>query len=265
MTLLQALALFCAAVIGGTLNAVAGGGTFFTLPTLLFVGVPPVPANATSTVALWPGTIASVGAYRRELRLGVRTLVVYGIASAAGGIVGAQILLHTSGDLFLHMVPFLLLFSTLLFAFGGGITRRLRERIAKSADAKPYIADVQSTRPSFLVALAVFILALYGGFFGAGLGILLLAVLSFVGLGSIHAMNAVKTVLVTCINGVAVVTFILAGAIFWPQALVMILGAITGGYGGATLAQRVPQRYVRTFVIVVGFGVSIAFFVKYFL
>lgn len=262
MSLAQAVALFCAAILGGMLNSVAGGGSFFTFPTLLFVGIPSVPANATSTVALWPGTVASIGAYRRELQFGWRLLLFYGLISAVGGVCGAQILLHISSSLFLRMVPFLLLLSTLLFAFGGALTQRLRARMSKDEGKSIAPGSGTSGLGRVVIPLVLFVLALYGGFFGGGLGILMLAVLAFLGLESIHRMNAVKTVLVACINGAAVVTFILDGAVFWPEALVMVLGAVIGGYGGATLAQRLPQRRVRAFVIVVGLGLSLYFFLK---
>lgn len=266
MTVAQALALFIAAVLGGTLNAVAGGGSFFTFPTLLLIGVPSVQANATSTVALWPGTVASVGAYRRELRIGGRLLLLYGVIGVLGGVCGAQILLHIPSAVFLRMVPFLLLISTLLFAFGSQLTRALRERLGnvRTTDAK--VLDKQSSPAAgvsrVVAPLALFVLSVYGGFFGGGLGILLLSVLAFLGMESIHSMNALKTTLTACINGAAVITFIVDGAVFWPQALVMVLGAIAGGYGGATLAQRVPQVWVRRFVIAVGLGLSVYFFIR---
>jgi uncharacterized membrane protein YfcA len=254
MTLVEAVALFVAAVLGGTLNAVAGGGSFITFPTLIFTGVAPVNANATSTVALWPGALASIGGYRGALSVERYLLVALSVTSVVGGVLGAIILLKTPQGTFLRLVPFLLLAATLLFAFGGRLTSSLR---ARSASARG-----TSWRSLLWIVPLQFIIALYGGFFGGGIGILMLATLAVMGMDNIHSMNAVKVILAACINGVAVVTFVLAGAIFWPQALVMVVGAIVGGYGGASVARRVDPRVVRWFVIAVGLAMSVYFFVR---
>ena len=254
MTVVQAIALFVAAILGGTLNAVAGGGSFITFPTLIFTGVPPIQANATSTTALWPGSVASVGAYRSVLTTQRGQLVLLGIVSIAGGAIGAVLLLHTSQTLFLRLVPFLLLLATLLFAFGGTLTAGLRKRLGK-ASTPAWVATAG-------LAVLQFIIAAYGGFFGGGIGILMLALYSVVGMENIHAMNGLKALMASCINGVAVITFIIAGAIFWPEALVMVAGAILGGYGGASVARRLDPTLVRRFVIAVGVIMTIYFFVK---
>ena len=259
MTLVQALVLAAVALVAGAINSVAGGGSFLTFPTLILTGVPSVQANATNTVALWPGIVASIGAYRRELKaLGARRdFLVLGAISLAGGILGALLLLNTPQSTFNVLVPFLLLFATLLFAFGGRIALALRRRMAKSRGSSRLITVV--------VALLQFAIALYGGYFGGGIGILMLASLALSGMENLHQMNAVKTVLAACINGVAVITFIIARAVFWPQAIVMTLGAVIGGYGGATLARRLPPAGVRWFVIAVGLGMAAFFFAKTFL
>jgi uncharacterized membrane protein YfcA len=260
VTLSQACALFFAAIFAGTLNSVAGGGSFFTFPALLLTGMPPINANATNTVALWPGSVASAGAYRGELTGQRRRLMVFGSVSVVGGILGAIVLLHTSQTLFLRMVPFLLLLATLVFAFGGSVTQWVRTQRAKRAEqvkesaGMTLISQVGTLFFQFLVAF-------YGGFFGGGIGILMLAMLSFLGIKNIHTMNALKTVLTACINGVAVVTFVLAGVVIWPQAVLMIVGAIAGGYSGAAYAQKVDPTLVRRAVIVIGFALSIYFFV----
>lgn len=254
MTVVQAIALFVAAILGGTLNAVAGGGSFITFPTLIFTGVPPIQANATSTTALWPGSVASVGAYRSVLTTQRRQLVLLGIVSIAGGAIGAVLLLHTSQTLFLRLVPFLLLLATLLFAFGGTLTAGLRKRLGKTS-TPAWVATAG-------LAVLQFIIAAYGGFFGGGIGILMLALYSVVGMENIHAMNGLKVLMASCINGVAVITFVVAGAIFWPEALVMVAGAILGGYGGASVARRLDPTLVRRFVIAVGVIMTIYFFVK---
>lgn len=254
MTILDAIALFVAAMLGGALNAVAGGGTFLTLPTLIFTGVPPINSNTTSTVALWPGSLASASAYRREFKTQRRSLVVFGVISVIGGVVGALLLLETSEDTFVLLLPYLLLTATLLFTFGGAIAKKLRARFG---------ASHETSWPLLLgVGILQLIVAIYGGYFGGGIGFLMLAMLTLLGMENIHTMNALKNVLASCINGVAVLTFIFSGAVLWPQALVMVFGAITGGYGGGTLAQRVDPKRVRQFVICVGFAMTTYFFVR---
>lgn len=255
MTLAQMVLLFFAAVLGGTLNAVAGGGTFFTVPTLIFTGVLPIPSNATSTVALWPGSIASVGAYRRELveqQRGVLFLLVG--TSLIGGILGAILLINTSQSTFVSLLPYLLLLATVLFAASPYITTLLRTRNIEKAGV--------STPALIGMSFAQLIIAIYGGYFGGGIGILMLATLSFMGLENIHTMNAVKTLLTACINGVAVVVFVIRGIVVWPLAVLMITGAIIGGYGGAYFARKIDPRWVRIFVIVVGITMTIYFFVR---
>ena len=258
MTAVQAIALFFAAILGGTLNAVAGGGSFITFPTLIFTGVPPIQANATSTVALWPGSVASVGAYRSVMTVKRGQLLALSIASLVGGVLGAELLLHTSQITFLQLVPFLLLGATLLFTFGGTLTPKLRKGPG-SGNSTP------TRRGTVGLTILQFIIAVYGGFFGGGIGILMLALYSIVGMENIHEMNGLKALMASCINGIAVLTFIVAGAIFWPQALVMVAGAIVGGYGGASVARKLDPKLVRRFVIVVGFVTSIYFFINAFI
>lgn len=252
MSLLEAGALLLAALLGGALNAVAGGASFVTFPVLVFAGIDPIAANATSTAALWPGTVASAAAYRRELRARPRLLLLLGGVSLLGGVLGATLLLRTPQATFTRLVPFLLLLATLLFAFGGAIAARLRARLGKRAG------------PAWLAAAGVALLqlaiAVYGGYFGGGIGVLMLAALALLGLDQIHAMNAFKTLLASCINGVAVATFVAAGAVRWPQALVMVAGAIAGGYGGAALARRLDPAPVRRFIILVGCAMTLYFF-----
>ncbi|GHO85627.1 sulfite exporter TauE/SafE family protein [Dictyobacter formicarum] len=255
MSLSTVLLLFLVAVIGGTLNAVAGGGSFFTFPALIFAGVPPIPANATSTVAIWPGSVASVGAYRRELKVIERSLlIILVVTSLIGGILGALLLLITPPSIFTTLLPYLLLIATLLFAFSGPVTRRLRmQRVEKSSLSIGHLIGI---------SVAQLIIAIYGGYFGGGIGILMLATLALMGLENIHIMNGLKTLLASCINGVAVITFIVAGAVYWPEAIVMVVGAIVGGYGGAYFARKIDQKWIRLFVIVVGFAMTLYFFIK---
>jgi hypothetical protein len=254
MTLLQFGFLFLAAVAAGGLNAAAGGGSFFTFPTLLFVGVPAISANATNTIALWPGVLASVGAYRRQLGKIKQHLLTFGLTSLIGGGAGALLLLNTQESTFSKMIPFLLLLATIIFATSDRLNVWLRERTGHT------LAD-----NLWVLLLVQLVIAVYGGFFGGGIGIMMLALLSVSGIDDINQMNALKLVLNAMINGVAVVIFIVNGVVNWPAALVMIVGAIMGGYGGGLLAQRVKQVWVRRFVVMVGSVLTIYFFYKYWL
>jgi uncharacterized membrane protein YfcA len=251
MTIVHFLLLFVAAALGGALNSVAGGGTFITFPALIFAGIPPINANTTSTVALWPGSIASVGAYRGEVAWD-RPVLLLGGMSVLGGVLGSVLLLRTPQATFEQLVPYLLLVATLLFTFGGPLTRRL------GLGGR----DWKSSSPRALLALSLAQLgiATYGGFFGGGIGVLMLAALSLMGMSNIHAMNALKTLFAACINAVAVLVFVAAGAVVWPAAAVMTGGALLGGYGGAYYARRVDPRHVRLVVTIVGCILTVYFF-----
>src|SRR5215469_3082790 len=254
MTIAQGIVLFLAALVGGALNSVAGGGSFVVLPSLIFTGVGSKLASSTTTVALWPGSLASAGAYRKQLAMVERSmLLLLAAVSVIGGVLGALLLLHTPQKTFSLLLPYLLLMATLLFTFGGPISRRLREWM---------LGRGLSTR-LFLVGVAVLQLpiSIYGGFFGGGIGILMLATLGLSGMKDLNSMNALKTALATCINGAAVLTFAVAGAVVWPQWLVMIAGAIAGGYGGARFALKLDQRLIRIVVILVGSVMTLIFFI----
>jgi len=255
MTFTDAVLLFLAATCAGGMNSVAGGGSFVSFPTLVFTGVPPIAANATSTVALWPGSVASVGAYWRRMSSGKRLLAPLILVSAGGGVLGAMLLLRTPEKVFLEVIPFLFAAATLLFAFGKKLTRSLSHLIKK---------DGQISAPLIVAAcFGQLGIAIYGGFFGGGIGILMLALFQMVHMEDIHAMNGLKALLAAAINGSAVVTFVLAGIVHWPQAVVMISGAMLGGYSGAHYAQKIDQRIIRGAVIAVGTGMSLYFFWKY--
>ncbi len=243
--------MFAAAVVGGMLNSVAGGGSFVTFPTLLLSGIAPVTANATSAVALWPGSMASAVAYRREIESFGRMAIAFGAASFVGGIAGALLLLRTPHTTFVALVPWLLLVATLFFSAGGRITARLRDRPAGAAHG--------SLATGALLQLAI---AVYGGYFGGGMGILMLAVFSAQGMTNIHAMNGLKNLLATIINGVAVIAFLIAGAVAWGPAVVMVIGAIGGGYGGASVARRLDPILVKRVVLVIAWGMTGYFFWK---
>lgn len=250
MTLGTITFLFFAGVLGGALNSVAGGGSFVAFPALLFTGVPPIPANATNTIALWTGAAASGGAYRKRLDISRRVLVPLLVASVTGGIVGAFLLLKTPAHTFMRVLPWLTLGATLLFAFG-----------KKLAGGRKSVIEHESAT-SALAAATLFQLCVgvYGGYFGGGMGIVMLAMLAALGMTDIHAMNALKSVMGSVINGVAVVTFIIARAIYWKQGSVMIIGGIAGGYLGAHYAMKMPQAWIRWFVVVVGAGMTVYFF-----
>ena len=251
----DAAILFAVAVIGGAMNSVAGGGSFLCFPTLLFTGMPPIQANATNTMALWPGTLASVGAYRRELDGdNKKILIPLLVTGIIGGLFGATVLLHTPQATFLRLVPYLLAIATVLFAVSGPVTRFVR---ARSSHMQNRTVWAMIWGAALQLCIAVYI-----GFFGAGAGILMLALLAIMGVESIHTMNAYKTVLATVCNGIAIVTFIIAGAVIWPQALVMLVGAVLGGYYGAFFAQKMKPQHVRYMVIAIGAGMSLYFFAK---
>jgi uncharacterized membrane protein YfcA len=246
----SAIVLFVAGVLGGALNAVAGGGSFVAFPALLFTGVPPIPSNATNCFALWVGTTASGGAYRNRLTISRRVLVPLILISVVGGIAGAILLLKTPAHTFMQVLPWLMLGATLLFAFAKKLTGNRPSGLAHDA----------STTALFWACVFEFVVSVYGGYFGGGVGIINLAMLAALGMTDIHAMNALKVVLGAVINGVAVVTFIAAHAIYWPQGIVMTIGAILGGYSAAHFSQKLPQPWIRAFVILVGSGMSVYFF-----
>jgi uncharacterized protein len=244
--------LFVAGVLGGALNSVAGGGSFIAFPALLWTAVPPIPANATNTIALWTGAAASGGAYRNRLDVARRVMIPLLVASFAGGFLGAILLLKTPAHTFMRVLPWLTLGATLLFAFG-----------KKLAGKRGSLIEHETTSAILIAATFFqFIVGIYGGYFGGGMGIVMLAMLAALGMTDIHAMNALKSVMGFVINGVAVVTFVLARAVYWRHGMVMILGAIVGGYLGAHYAMKLPQSWIRSFVVLVGAGMTAYFFWK---
>jgi uncharacterized membrane protein YfcA len=252
LTLEFAIFLFFAGVLGGALNAVAGGGSFIAFPALLFTGVPPIPANATNTIALWTAAAASGGAYRNRLDVPRRVMIPLLAASLVGGLAGAFLLLKTPAHTFMRVLPWLTLGATLLFAFGKKLAGGRKSVIEHEA-------SVAALAGTTLFQLCV---AVYGGYFGGGMGIVMLAMLATLGMTDIHAMNALKSVLGFVINGVAVVTFVAARAVYWKHGIVMIVGGIAGGYLGAHYAQKLPPKWIRIFVVVVGTGMTVYFFWK---
>lgn len=234
------------------MNAVAGGGSFVAFPALLFTGVPPIPANATNTVAMWTGMTASGGAYSKRLDIPGRVMVPLVITSCVGGVAGALLLLKTPPHTFLRVLPWLMLGATLLFIFGKRLSRGRVAGVGHDATAFAILG----------ASVFELIVAVYGGYFGGGVGIVNLAMLAALGMTDIHAMNALKSVLGSLINGVAVVVFLVSRTVYWPQAAVMILGSVIGGFFGAHYAMKVSSLWIRWTVILVGASMTIYFFVK---
>ena len=257
MSATEALGLILAAAVAGAMNAVAGGGTLLTFPTLLFFNTPPIVANATSTLALVLGTGGSVFGYRRHLSKIKPWLLRFGLVSVLGSLVGSGLLTRTSNEAFSKLVPFLILFATVLFLAQG-----IFKRFAGLTDGGPKVVRHHALWAAVGFQFAV---AVYGGYFGAGIGILMLASLGFIGLSDIHEMNTLKTVLSSLINVVAAVWFIAAGLIHWPKAAVMTVGAVAGYYLGSHYSQRIPQKRVRQIVTAIGFILSAVTFYKEFL
>jgi len=256
MAFSQLVLLFFVAILAGTVNSVAGGGSFFTVPTMIFSGMLPVLANTTSTVAMWSGTAASISTYRRELtQVHLKLMVLLVSISLIGGIVGSILLLHTPQETFLLLLPYLLLKSMTLFTFSGLITKKLHVRNMGE--------DVSLSLWTMIgVSVAQFIIAIYGGYFGGGAGFLILATLALMGMKNINSMNAIRVLLGTSFNTVAVIIFIIAKVVIWPQAILMILGTIIVGYSGAYFAHKIEQKWIRYIVMVVGFAMTIYFFVR---
>ncbi|MBV8046762.1 MAG: sulfite exporter TauE/SafE family protein [Paludibacterium sp.] len=244
----------CAAFLAGAINSVAGGGTMVTFPTLMFLGLPPIVANATSTVAIWPGSLGSIWGFRQELGRTDRTLRALVIPSLLGGGIGAYLLRHTASATFEHMVPFLIFFATALFMVQGGIQRRL-------AGANKEAAHGIGGKLGLALACQLLI-GIYGGYFGAGVSIVMLSALSAFGQTDILEMSALTSLFSLCINGVAVLVFVAAGLVDWPYVLAMALCAVAGGILAAGIARRIGRPAVRRFVITVGLTMTVVFVLR---
>jgi len=243
--------LLGAAILGGVLNSLVGGGSFVTFPALLIAGIAPVEANATSTVALWPAVVASSFAYRRSLaeHPPPRSLaVVLIIASVIGGIIGSIVLLKTRESTFVRIIPWLLLVAAALFSSGPFISARLPKRAEAGATAL------------LLAGILQLAIAAYGGYFGGGMGILILALCSLLGIRDIHAMNGLRSILAVLINGAAIVSFMVAHRIDWRAGLPMVLVATAAGYTAASIARKIEARKVRWFVMAIAWTMTAYFF-----
>lgn len=242
------LILLVAAFLAGAMNAVAGGGSFLTLPALIYAGVPPVAANATGTVALLPGYASGVYGYRQDLTpVGNLSLPLLSVVSLVGGLAGAGLLLVTPDSVFRGIVPWLLLLATGLFAFGNLLAQRLRSLGLHGNGA---------------MLGTLFAVSVYGGYFNGGLGILLLAQLSLFGMTDLNAMNGLKNLFSAVLTAIAVVAYAAGGAVEWPKALLMTVAAVAGGYVGARVGRKIPKPVLRAGIIAVGLVMSAVFFLK---
>lgn len=246
--MLETVVLLSAAALAGALNAVAGGGTFLTFPALIYAGVPPIPANATSTLAVFPGYLTGALGFRRELAAVARgrLLRLLGL-SLLGGLAGSLLLLVTPAEVFRAVVPWLLLLATLVFAVGDGAASRFRDRTG---------------RPPVPLGPGLFVVSVYGGYFNGGLGIMLMALFAAAGMRDLNAMNGLKSGISFVLSAISVATFAAAGLIAWPQAVLMMAGSTAGGYLGARIARVMPRLAVRLLIVAVGLGMSALFFLR---
>jgi uncharacterized protein len=255
MTVSEILLIAGAGIAGGAMNSIAGGGTIVTFPALIFAGLNPIVANATSTVALMPGSIASLVAYRRNFGALRFWLLVFGPSCLLGGLLGSMLLVYTPDQTFEQLVPLLLLFATGLFMAKEGIQKTFLPGAAVEARSRSFTWIAAAAAFQFLVGI-------YGGYFGAGIGILMLASYGILGFQHIHRMNTLKLVLGAVINGTASVYFICTLPIAWQHAGILAIGTILGGYGGAAVAQKIPDKAVRVMIAVIGLSLSAAIFWK---
>jgi len=229
------------------------------VPALLSMGIAPVAANATTTLAMWPGSLSSAVAYRREIVRARHWLITLGAASLIGGLVGGWLLIRTPDQRFLRLLPWLMLAASVTFTIGGRVAARLVRRAKPGAEAPGAPRAPHAPAWILLFQLAI---AIYGGYFGGGMGIMMLAAFSIAGMADIHEMNGLKTLLAVAINGVALVEFIVTGAIAWAPGLIMVAGGIVGGYYGAFLARKIEGGVVRAIVIVIAWTMTAYFFVR---
>jgi uncharacterized protein len=255
MSLWREFVLFVASLTAGSINSIAGGGTLITFPTLLWIGRDPIIANATNTVALWPASVAGMIGFRQELRSSKRWLLFLVIPSLLGGLVGAILLLHTSSRTFALIVPWLILSATVLLGAQEVITRKMR-----------ILAITEGSHESTTWRVAAFVfqflVGVYGGYFGAGIGILMLAALGLIGLTDMHQMNGLKNLMALVVNGIASLYFIFSGAVIWADVLRMAFAAMIGGYFGARIARRLGHRFVRIFVVSIGLVMTLSLLLK---
>lgn len=255
----QSLWLVVAAFLAGMLNAIAGGGSFLLFPAMLGTGMLPVHANATNTVALWPGQLTSVAAYREDMRKHLRLAFVMGLAGLIGGTAGALVLLSTPQRTFMALVPWLLLIAATIFALSRPATRWLDRRKARRGTSS-LPAHLEVNRLG--VFLATIVVCFYIGYFGAGAGFLIITLLSLFGFEDLNEINALKVVATTLANGIAFLIFVIGDQVEWRYCVLAMAACAVGGYSSARLARMLPQSALRTAVIVIGFGMAAWFFWK---
>lgn len=252
MELLNFIILFIAAILGSSLNAIAGGGGFISYPSLIFCNIPPINANGISNVALWPGNITSAFAYKKDINLSVKFILFFIISISLGGFFGAYLFLNTTSKTFSNFVPFFLLLTWLLFVF----SNKLRSYFSNNS------TDFSFVKPNYYHIVGMFFIGIYGGYFGAGLGMIILTAFSLIGLKNLNEMNGIKVVLVSFNNGIAAFTFIFSGIVIWQYTIVMLVGALIGGFYGAKLTRQIKQEKLRYFVILIGAIITVIFFYK---
>ncbi|MEM8878703.1 MAG: sulfite exporter TauE/SafE family protein [Pseudomonadota bacterium] len=250
MTLEAVLFLITIGLVGGAWNAIAGGATLFTFPALMLVGLPPIVANATNYVAMLPSNAAALPAYRRELAGVGSAIWPLLIVSGLGAIVGSMLLLVSEQALFEKLIPLLILCATILFALGDRIRRVL-------------VGAMEAHSTGTLTYAALFLFSIYGGYFGAGLGIILLAIVQLIGFSSFHVANSLKNLIATSFTILSIIVFGVGGIIAWPEALVTMVGSAVGGYYGAHFGRRINESYLRTAVIAFGLVLSVVYFARY--
>jgi len=252
--------LVIAAFLAGVLNAVAGGGSFLSFPALLNTGILPVQANATNTVALWPGQVTSIAAYRDDIRKNRRLVPPMGVAGLLGGTAGALVLLHTPQSTFMRLVPWLLLVAATIFALSRPVSRWL-DQIKAARHQRPESYVPRSPRRS-LVFMATILVCFYIGYFGAGAGFLIITLLSLLGFEDLNEINALKVVSTTAANGIAFLIFVIGNQVEWRYCLVAMAACAIGGYTSARFARMIPQPVLRGIVIAIGFGMAGWYFWK---
>jgi uncharacterized membrane protein YfcA len=259
--------LIFASFLGGALNAVAGGGSFLTFPAMLSVGLGPIQANATNTVALWPGQLTSIAGYRDEVRKHHALALRMAAAGFVGGSCGAIVLINTPATTFLHLVPWLLLFAAVIFALSGPITRQIQKRAARRSHvdvsevlASPAEFSTDGPRNWWPLIISTTVVCFYIGYFGAGAGFLIISLLSLFGFQDLSEMNAMKVVSTTMANGVACVIFAFSGKVEWHFCLAAMVTCALGGYLSARISQRLDPGFLRALVICIGLGMAAYFF-----
>lgn len=255
ISLAHTILLFVVAIWAGALNTIAGGGTFFTFPVLLLVGMPPIIANTTNKFAITFASLSATFGFMKEIRALGKKVWFFVATAVAGSIGGSLLLLVTPDEKFQAMVPWLMLSATLLFAFGGRLVRYF------AAHKKPSSATARTISLALIaIGAGQFTIGVYGGFFAAGMGILMMALYELSGMRNIHEMNALKVIVGLGINLISAVTFMFVGAIDWHIAAILVTGALIGGYGGAWVSRKLPQHVIRGFIVLYGVAMTAYFF-----